>query len=136
MQYNFILRSSPLREIFPCHNLAFFSLAMSAIRSQVTFWSFGVCLLQVSQFMLISCRCSTPKFLSLPPSLPLSLPPSLPPSLPLHYSEYSLGSCDRCIGPEYNSFYILIRLSWAASESLLKFRLYDFKDYNDDWTRF
>ena len=31
--------------------------------------------------------------------------------------------------------YTLIRVSWAASGSLLKFRLYDFNDY-DDWARF
>ena len=32
--------------------------------------------------------------------------------------------------------YTLIRISWAASGSLLKLRLYDFNDYDDDWTRF
>ena len=32
--------------------------------------------------------------------------------------------------------YTLIRESWAASESLLKFPLYDFNDYDDDWARF
>ena len=30
----------------------------------------------------------------------------------------------------------LIRVSWAASGSLLKSRLYDFNDYDDDWARF
>ena len=33
-------------------------------------------------------------------------------------------------------WYTLIRVSWAASGSLLKFRLYDFNDYDDDWARF
>ena len=33
-------------------------------------------------------------------------------------------------------FYTLIRVSWAPSGSLLKFRLYDFNDYDDDWARF
>ena len=89
MQCNFILRISPSREIFSCHNLACCSLAMSGIRSKITFWSFGgVDLLLVSQFMLIDCRCSTQ---SSPPSLSMA-------------QGYSLGSCDRCIGPEYNSF--------------------------------
>ena len=32
--------------------------------------------------------------------------------------------------------YTLIHLSWAACGSLLKFRLYDFNDYDDDWERF
>ena len=32
--------------------------------------------------------------------------------------------------------YTLIRVSWAASGSLLKFPLYDFNDYDDDWPRF
>ena len=46
----------------------------------------------------------------------------------------------------YQSFYIklnrllamytLIRISWAASGSLLKFPLYDFNDYDDNWGRF
>ena len=30
----------------------------------------------------------------------------------------------------------LIHVSWAASGSLLKFPLYDFNDYDDDWARF
>ena len=34
------------------------------------------------------------------------------------------------------SLYTLIRASWAASGSLLKFPLYDFNDYDDDWARF
>ena len=32
--------------------------------------------------------------------------------------------------------YTLIRVSWATSGSSLKFGLYDFNDYDDDWARF
>ena len=32
--------------------------------------------------------------------------------------------------------YTLIRVSWAASESLLTFHLYDFNDYVNDWAHF
>ena len=32
--------------------------------------------------------------------------------------------------------YTLIRVSWAASGSLLKFPFYDFNDYDDNWGRF
>ena len=34
------------------------------------------------------------------------------------------------------SMYTLICVSWAASGSLLKFPLYDFNNYNDNWGRF
>ena len=34
------------------------------------------------------------------------------------------------------SIYALIRVNWAASGSLLKFPLCNFKDYNDNWGRF
>ena len=32
--------------------------------------------------------------------------------------------------------YTLIRVSWAVSGSVLKFPLYDFNDYDDNWGRF
>ena len=39
--------------------------------------------------------------------------------------------CCGCLQPNYT----LIRVSSAASGSLLKFRLYDFNDYDNDWAQ-
>ena len=51
------------------------------------------------------------------------------------------ASCCKCypnhqkVTPD-RSFRTLIRVRWAPSGSLLKFPLYDFNDYDDDWARF
>ena len=44
--------------------------------------------------------------------------------------------CSRRPSAPPDTKYSLIRASWTASASLLKFPLYDFHDHDNDWARF